>query len=186
MQDSDPCPIITSYSDPCPYRTFSQFVLLRCWIQMFNHRKCLRKESLIEVIKENHKKDHRRSFMTVWGPVFPVVRENIKILFKLHVSCESCNNAVEIPKTTVQRRPIPATYPNSRWQIDLKKMPPVRGFGYICNIVDCYSRFAFGGPLKGKHAKDVADLLLKFIYLFGSPRILQSDNGKEFTNSDLS
>jgi transposase InsO family protein len=62
-------------------------------------------------------------------------------------------------------------------------LPPVRGFGYICNIVDCYSRFAFGGPLKGKHTKDVADLLLKFIYLIGSPRILQNDNGKEFTNS---
>jgi transposase InsO family protein len=46
--------------------------------------------------------------------------------------------------------------------------------------------FAFGGPLKGKHAKDVADILLQFIYLFDSPRILHSVNGKEFTNSDLS
>jgi transposase InsO family protein len=153
-----------------------------------NRRKCLSTESLFEFIKDNHKKDHHKSeaiYDSLRTSVFPVVRENIKILFKLHVSCESCNNAVEIPKTTVQRRPIPPTYPNSCWQTDLMKMQPVRGFGYICNIVDCYSRFAFGGPLKGKHAKDVAGLLLKFIYLLGSPHILQSDNGKEFDLSQV-
>jgi transposase InsO family protein len=51
--------------------------------------------------------------------------------------------------------------------------------------LSCYSRFAFGGPLKGKHAKDVAGLLLKFIYLLGSLHILQSENGKEFDLSQV-
>jgi transposase InsO family protein len=136
----------------------------------------------------------------MWSKVLPHVK-NPYIINQNHIFsknyCEvisgsidfnkfhSCNNAVEIPKTTVQRRPIPPTYPNSCWQIDLMKMQPVRGFGYICNIVDCYSRFAFGGPLKGKHAKDVAGLLLKFIYLLGSLHILQSENGKEFDLSQV-
>lgn len=65
--------------------------------------------------------------------------------------------------------------------MDLKKMPPTRGY----NIVDCYSRFAFGACLKQKTAKEVSDVILRFIYLFGPPRILQTDNGKEFNNADL-
>ncbi|CAC5418806.1 unnamed protein product [Mytilus coruscus] len=140
------------------------------------------------MINKNHMKDHRK-FEAIYdclrSTVFHVVRESIKVLFKLNVNCQCCNNAVEIPKTTVLRRPIPATYANSRWQIDLKKMPPVKGYNYICNIVDCFSRLAFGGPLKGKFAKDVAELTLKYVYLYGPPRILQRDNGKEFTNANL-
>ncbi|CAG2214381.1 unnamed protein product [Mytilus edulis] len=69
--------------------------------------------------------------------------------------------------------------------MDLKKMPPSHGYNYICNIVDCYSRFAFGGCIKHKTAKEVATVILRFIYIFGPPRILQTDNGKEFNNEDL-
>ncbi|KAK3784447.1 hypothetical protein RRG08_039448 [Elysia crispata] len=55
------------------------------------------------------------------------------------------------------------------------------------NVVDCYSRFAFGAPTKGKSATEMADALLHFIYmyLYGTPRILQTDNGREFNNEDL-
>ncbi|XP_076095375.1 uncharacterized protein LOC143066268 [Mytilus galloprovincialis] len=140
------------------------------------------------MIKENHKKDHRKAdtiYEALRTTVFPVVRETIKILFKTEVKCQQCASAIDLPKTTTTRRPIPATYPNSRWQVDLKKMPAVRGYTYACNIIDCYSRFAFGGPTKTKTAKEIADLILKYLYLLGSPRILQSDNGKEISNSNL-
>ncbi|VDI81673.1 Hypothetical predicted protein [Mytilus galloprovincialis] len=46
-------------------------------------------------------------------------------------------------------------------------------------------RFAFGGHLKQKTAKEVSELLLRFIYIFGSPRILQTDNGKTFNYANL-
>ncbi|XP_076116505.1 uncharacterized protein LOC143083976 [Mytilus galloprovincialis] len=69
--------------------------------------------------------------------------------------------------------------------MDLKKMPPSHGYNYICNIVGCYSRFAFGGCIKHKTAKEVATVILRFIYIFGPPRILQTDNGKEINNEDL-
>ncbi|XP_076084159.1 KRAB-A domain-containing protein 2-like [Mytilus galloprovincialis] len=64
-------------------------------------------------------------------------------------------------------------------------MPCYKGFNYVCNILDYYSRFAFGCATKTKTAKEIADVVLKYIYLYGAPRILQSDNGKEFTNKDL-
>ncbi|CAC5402705.1 unnamed protein product [Mytilus coruscus] len=121
---------------------------------------------------------HDIGYLSLKEPSKPKVSfsdESVKVLFKLNVNCQCCNNAVETP----------ATYANSRWQIDLKKKPPVKGYNYICNIVDCFSRLAFGGPLKGKFAKDVAELTLKYVYLYGPPRILQSDNGKEFTNVNL-
>lgn len=90
------------------------------------------------------------------------------------IQCHQCSSAADLPKTRRTRRPIPATYPNSRWQIDLKKMPPCRGFSYILNVVDCFSRFGFGRALKGKTAKEVAEVLVNFIYLYGAPRIVQS------------
>ncbi|CAC5400989.1 unnamed protein product [Mytilus coruscus] len=143
---------------------------------------------MIVEINNNHKTDHRKSdaiYETLRKSYFPVVRENTRLLFKQHVKCSQCLAAVDLPKTQITRKPIPATYSNSRWQMDLKKMPPCKGYNYICNIVDCYSRFAFGGHLKQKTAKEVSELLLKFIYIFGPPRILQTDNGKEFNNADL-
>ncbi|XP_071145881.1 uncharacterized protein [Mytilus edulis] len=152
------------------------------------HRKVLSKGELLEEIQKNHKTDHRKSdtvYETLRKSFFPVVRENIRLLFKLNIKCQQCLSAVDLPKTQRTRRPIPATYPNSRWQMDLKKMPPSHGYNYICNIVDCYSRFAFGGCIKHKTAKEVATVILRFIYIFGPPRILQTDNGKEFNNEDL-
>uniref|UniRef100_A0A8W8LLQ1 Integrase catalytic domain-containing protein n=1 Tax=Magallana gigas TaxID=29159 RepID=A0A8W8LLQ1_MAGGI len=152
------------------------------------HRRVLSKDELVAEIKKNHAVDHRKSdavYETIRKTYFPVTRENVRLLFKQTVECGKCLAAVDLPKTERTRRPIPASYPNSRWQMDLKKMPPTRGYNYICNIVDCYSRFAFGACLKQKTPKEVSDVILRFIYLFGPPRILQTDNGKEFNNADL-
>ena len=109
----------------------------------------------------------------------------MKLLFKQEVRCQECSQVTDLPKTLPCRRPIPAKYPNNRWQMDLKKMPPSHGLNYICNVVDGYSRFAFGGPTKGKSAKEVTELLIQKIYKYGPPRILQTDNGREFNNNDL-
>ena len=153
-----------------------------------NHRQCLSKDELIDYIQKDHQKDHRKSraiYESLRKAYYPVTKENIELLFKENVRCTECAQAADLPKTEPTRRPIPATYANSRWQIDLKKMPMQNGYNYILNIVDCFSRFAFGCAVKTKCAKEISESLLKFIYLYGAPRILQSDNGKEFNNYDL-
>lgn len=38
--------------------------------------------------------------------------------------------------------------------------------------------------LKQKTAKEVSDVILRFIYLFGPPTYLQTYNGNEFNNAD--
>lgn len=42
------------------------------------------------------------------------------------------------------------------------------------------TKFSYLRPLKTKQAREVAEELTKIFYLCGAPRILQSDNGKEF------
>ena len=52
------------------------------------HRECLTKQELIEKVKKNHETDHRKSdsiYEALRRSVFPVVRENISLLFKTEV-----------------------------------------------------------------------------------------------------
>eukprot|EP00117_Sycon_ciliatum_P009847 scpid66238/ scgid11978/ len=153
------------------------------------HRLCVSRERLVELLQKEHQRDHRHA-ETCYGTLrchyYPVVRENIIALYKEHVKCTACERQAPLPKTSLVRRSILATYPNSRWQMDLKKLPSVRGFEYVCNIADCYSRFAMGAGIKSKSAKDVCAVVLKCIYAYGPPRILQTDNGREFNNASLS
>jgi len=49
-------------------------------------------------------------------------------------------------------------------------------------LVDICTRFVFLVPLKDKTAKSIATALFNIFTMIGFPRILQSDNGKEFVN----
>ncbi|GFO28731.1 KRAB-A domain-containing protein 2-like protein [Plakobranchus ocellatus] len=91
----------------------------------------------------------------------------------------------ELRRASATEKPIPAAYRDSRWQIDVKKMSSCKVYNYILNIIDCYSRFALGVPTKGKTARKTVDASLIFIHLYGSSRILQADNRKEFNNDNL-
>eukprot|EP00117_Sycon_ciliatum_P001358 scpid51373/ scgid5968/ Pol polyprotein; Reverse transcriptase/ribonuclease H; Integrase len=149
---------------------------------------CVTRQSLIDLIISEHERDHRQGeacYNTLRANYYPVVRDTVLALFKTNVNCTACHRQAPLPKTTLTRRTILATYPNSRWQMDLKKLPSVRGYEYCCNVVDCFSRFAMGGPIKSKSAKDVCNVIVSCMYRYGAPRILQTDNGREFNNSSL-
>jgi transposase InsO family protein len=57
------------------------------------------------------------------------------------------------------------------------------GFCWVLTIIDVYYKFARAYPLKAKSGQEVTASLLTFFQTFGPPVALQSDNGKEFTNS---
>ena len=113
---------------------------------------------------------------------YPVVRDTIILLFKENVRCKLCLSQASLPKTTLTRKTIRATYPNSRWQMDLQKLPSCRGYEHACTIVDCHSHFAMGGTIKTKSAKAVCEVIVDCMQRYGLPRILQTENGKEFNN----
>lgn len=70
----------------------------------------------------------------------------------------------------------------TRVQMDLIDMRSMRDgeFQWILHTKDHFSKFSWCYPLCSKEAEAVANNLLQQFYLFGVPRILQSDNGKEF------
>ena len=51
---------------------------------------------------------------------------------------------------------------------------------WILHVKDHFSRFSWAYPLESNEAELVAEKLLNQFHSFGSPRILQSDYGKEF------
>ena len=70
-----------------------------------------------------------------------------------------------------------------RLQIDLVDMrsQPDGEFKWILHARDHFTKFSWLYPMKTKMAAKVADHLITQFCVFGPPRILQSDNGKEFT-----
>jgi transposase InsO family protein len=70
--------------------------------------------------------------------------------------------------------------------IDLKAYKTTNnGFCWILTTIDVYSKYAKAFPLKTKSSMDVCNALESLFTTFGPPLILQSDNGKEFTNSEI-
>src|SRR5438105_3055680 len=60
---------------------------------------------------------------------------------------------------------------------------PDKEFKYILHIKDHFSKFSWGYSLKSKSAEEIAFNLFEQFMIFGIPKILQTDNGTEFTSS---
>lgn len=58
-------------------------------------------------------------------------------------------------------------------------------FKYVMAILDVFSKYSFTCLLKQKTGKAVASALDSIFYKESSPKIVQSDNGKEFENASM-
>ncbi|CAM4967610.1 unnamed protein product [Rotaria socialis] len=87
-----------------------------------------------------------------------------------------------IPAKPVVGKPIISVGFMTRMQIDLVDMRSVEynGFKWIFHAKDHFSKYSWLDPLPSKEAINVAETLKSSFYQFGPPRILQSDNGREF------
>lgn len=56
-------------------------------------------------------------------------------------------------------------------------------FGYILSVMDDFSRYLWLRPLCSKNSETTAQQLVDIYHEHGPPRIVQSDNGKEFKGS---
>lgn len=98
--------------------------------------------------------------------------------------CETCQKKSKVPKKGLVVRPILSKEMNSRCQIDLIDMQAQadNDFKFIFVYQDHSTKFVQLRPLKSKRAEEVACVLLDIFCAFGAPNILQSDNGREFSN----
>ena len=94
-------------------------------------------------------------------------------------------------KRKFQRRKVMVYDVDDVWSCDLVEMPEEwrddnKGYKYILNCVDVFSKYAWGVPLKNKSAKDVTNA---FENVFEKskryPGHLWVDQGKEFYNNDM-
>ena len=86
--------------------------------------------------------------------------------------------------------PLAAIYahlPGEHMAVDLAGPFPVESKGnrFLLVLVDVCTRFVFLRPIPNKEALTVATTLFDIFTDIGFPRILQSDNGKEFANQVL-
>lgn len=56
------------------------------------------------------------------------------------------------------------------------------GNQYICTIIDYFTKWAIAFPLKNKSSPEVVQCITKLFYLFGAPKRILTDQGKEFCN----
>jgi hypothetical protein len=70
-------------------------------------------------------------------------------------------------------------------QIDLADMQKFSehndGYKYLLMIIDCFSRYGWGVPVKSKKPSEIIQALSEVYKKDGIPLKVQSDNGKEFT-----
>ncbi len=96
-------------------------------------------------------------------------------------------------------KPIRKNFPRRRtvikglddlWQTDLAQMDTYmkanKNFKYILMVIDCFSKYVWAKPLKSKSAGDVTEAFAAILKESKRcPKYLNSDQGKEFYNSNF-
>lgn len=111
-----------------------------------------------------------------------ITRKEIELYIKL---CQHCLQKQKGLKKGLVVKPIISTEFNSRCQVDLIDFQshPDGEYKFIMVYQDHLTKFVVIKPLKFKKSIDVAMELFDIFTLLGAPSILQSDNGREFSNS---
>lgn len=72
--------------------------------------------------------------------------------------------------------------PNQVWEIDITYIPMATGFMYLTAIIDAYSRYIVGWNLSNSlDAGNVLEVVKSAVAQHGTPEILNSDQGVQFT-----
>ena len=102
-------------------------------------------------------------------------------------SCPYCLSKNSLIKVDFPEYPIIDEGPHYEYQIDLWYLSDdiimETEYKYIVDIIDHFSKWLWSYPINEKTAFQCLLCLKKYIYSFGSPKIIHSDNGKEFKNS---
>ena len=71
---------------------------------------------------------------------------------------------------------------NQVWEIDITYVPMARGFMYLTALIDVYSRYVVGWDIfNSLDANNTLTVLKRAIGRHGSPEIINSDQGSQFT-----
>ena len=104
-------------------------------------------------------------------------------------TCPFCNTGNKFKKLKGKNKIIIENGPHYRYVADIwtlpKEIASTTKYKYILDIVDHFSKWYYGYLLHTKEAKEILKNIEIFCENFGNPKILQTDNGKEFKNDLL-
>ena len=118
-----------------------------------------------------------RDFRVYW----PSLRIDVERAVR---SCGSCLQfrSAPIPHHPARSYTVPALF--HRCSMDLMiGLPEVDGFCNILVLTEYLSKYATAYAIKTKTAVEVSSCLLDYVFTFGAPREILSDQGSEFVNS---
>ena len=103
-------------------------------------------------------------------------------------SCPICQKTTEKKTTSVgQRFSVAVSQPNMRLAID--SLGPLdadeNGFQHVLVLIDCFSRFVDLFPTRSTTAAEAVKILIAYYGRYGHYAEIQSDNGKEFINDNV-
>ena len=115
---------------------------------------------------------------------WPKIRNDIQ---QELINCDACIRFNVTKSGFHPFTPITSAGPGDHFQIDLSTHLPPSSDGYttLLAVIDVYTGFVILRALRNSEMETVARKLWKIFCLIGWPRILQSDNGREFVNQIL-
>ena len=82
-------------------------------------------------------------------------------------------------------RNLPINETNHVWAIDISYIPLKKGYMYLFAIIDIYSRYLVGWSLSNTMTAEwVVNAISDAILRYGSPKIINSDQGSQFTSEE--
>ena len=146
-------------------------------------------EERIRLSEQTHALGHRSTesmFRRLWqqGYWWPHIRDDLR---KLVRSCLPC---LRFDVKTAGYHPAHSVEADDVWDhVEMDLIGPLpasqEGYTFIMTVVDVLSGFVVLEALKAKSMQNLARALWKIICIYGTMKILQSDNGSEFVNSLL-
>lgn len=142
-------------------------------------------DEIFDTIADAHRRTchggEKRTYCELKKNVANVTLQQVRTFISLCTTCEYKKSKRKSAKPRVVR-PIVSTRFGERGQMDLIDMRSHASgeYNYIFHYQDHFTKFSLLVPLKTKTAEEVSKILYIMFSAYGAPKLLQSDNGKEF------
>jgi ribonuclease HI len=155
------------------------------------HLRCLSPEEANYVIREVHEgvcRNHSgaRSLahkLTRAGYYWPSLLHDATQFMK---ACDKCQRFANVPRVPLEEfTPITSPWPFAQWGLDIMGPFPVgtKQAKFLVVAIDYFTKWVEAEPLATISEKNVKSFVWKAVICrFGIPRVLISDNGKQFDN----
>ncbi|XP_028691834.2 KRAB-A domain-containing protein 2 isoform X1 [Macaca mulatta] len=143
------------------------------------------KEELFDILHDTHLSighgGRTRMLKELQGKYGNVTKEVIVLYLTL---CKQCHQKNPVPKKGLPPKPMTFKDIDSTCQVEILDMQSSADgeFKFILYYQDHLTKFIILRPLRTKQAREVVSVLLDIFTILGTPTVLDSDSGVEFTN----